>query len=91
MRRNIVILGIIVSSIAAFSTFIGLSGEYVIGALGVILIVMGIPMTLIGIVLKNDELSSTRRCPKCSHEISFDAKVCPYCQYVLTDVLRHEY
>jgi hypothetical protein len=91
MRRNIVILGIILSSIAAFAIFMGLTGEYIIGALGVILIFMGISMALIGLVLRSNELPLTRRCPKCGREIPFDAKVCPYCQYVLTDVLRHEY
>jgi hypothetical protein len=69
----------------------GLTGEYIIEALGVILIFMGIPMALIDLVLKNNELPSARSCIKCGREIPFNAKVCPYCQYVLTDVLRHEY
>ena len=91
MRRNIVILGIIFSFIAIFAIFIGLTEEYIIGALGVILIIMGIPMVLIGLVLKSNELPPTRKCPKCGREIPFDTKVCSYCQNVLTDVLRHEY
>ena len=90
MQRNIVIMGIIISTIATFAIFMGLTGEYIIGALGVLLIIIGIPMALIGLVLKKEEPSS-RKCPKCGRVISFDAKVCPYCQYVLTDVLRHEY
>jgi hypothetical protein len=82
------------SSIAAFAIFIGLTGEYIISALGVLLIVISVPMTLIGLVLKREEqqkVVSGRLCPKCSHEIPIDAVVCPYCQYVFTDILRHEY
>ena len=91
MQRDIVIMGIVLSSIAVFMIFIGVMVEYIISALGVILIFIGIPMVIIGLVLKGNEFSSTRRCPKCGREIPFDAKVCPYCQHVLTDVLRHEY
>ncbi len=90
MQRDLVIMGIILSSIAVFMIFIGVTVEYIIGALGVLLIIIGIPMALIGLVLKKEEPSS-RKCPKCGRVIPFDAKVCPYCQYVLTDVLRHEY
>ncbi len=94
MQRNIVILGIILSSIAAFAIFIGVTGEYIIGALGVILIIISVPMTFIGLALKSEEqkkVVSGRLCPKCGHEIPIDAVVCPYCQYVFTDALRHEY
>jgi predicted amidophosphoribosyltransferase len=59
------------------------------------LLLLGIPISIIGAVMKSNDqkkiISSTRMCPKCSREIPFDVKVCPYCQYVLTDVLRHEY
>lgn len=91
MRKNIVLFGIILSFIASFVIYIGLIGEFTIGTLGVILIIMGIPMILVGLFLKSNELPSTRRCPKCNREIPFDAKVCAHCQNVLTDVLRHEY
>jgi rubredoxin len=66
MQRDIVIMGIILSSIAVFMIFIGVTVEYIIGALGVILIFISIPMAIIGLVLKGNELSSTRRCPKCN-------------------------
>ena len=94
MQRDIVIMGIILSSIAVFMIFIGVTVEYIIGALGVFLIFISIPMVLIGLVLKNNEQQKellTRKCPNCNRDIPFDAKVCPYCQHVLTDVLRHEY
>jgi hypothetical protein len=91
MRKNILIFGIILSFIAVFAIYIGLIRESTIGALGVILIIMGIPMILIVLFLKSNEVPSIRRCPKCNREIPFDAKVCSHCQNVLTDVLRHEY
>ena len=87
-------MGIILSSIAAFVIFMGVIGEYIIGALGVLLIFISVPMILIGLVLKSEKqqkVVSGRRCPKCGREIPFDAVVCPYCQYVLTEILRHEY
>jgi len=90
MQRDIVIMGIILSSIAVFMIVIGVTVEYIIGALGVLLIFISIPMALIGLVLKKEEPSS-RKCPNCGRDIPFDAKVCSYCQHVLTDVLRHEY
>jgi hypothetical protein len=81
------------SSIAAFAIVRGLTGEYIIGALGVLLIVISILITLIGLILKREEqkVVSGRLCPKCGREIPIDAVVCPYCQYVFTDVLRHEF
>jgi uncharacterized membrane protein len=95
MQRDIVIMGIILSSIAVFMIFIGVTVEYIIGALGVLLIFISIPLVLIGLVLKSNEqqkeLPLTRKCLNCGRDIPFDAKVCPNCQYVLTDVLRHEY
>ena len=115
MRRNIVIIGIVISAIAAFMFIIGTAslrnttysqlfdfinyGKYdeqlnmynAIGGIGLILLFIGIPMTIIGSVLKNREkvpilhLVSNRLCPKCGREISFDVIVCPYCQHVLTN------
>jgi hypothetical protein len=86
-----VILGIISTFIAILSIFIGLIGEYIIGALGVVLIIMSIPILFVGLVKKGNELPLTRKCPKCGRDIPLDTKVCSYCQNVLTDVLRHEY
>jgi len=87
-------MGIILSSIAALAIVMGVIGEYLIGALGVLLMSISVPIVIIGLVLKSEEQQkavSGRRCPMCGHEIPFDARVCPNCQYVLTDVLRHEY
>jgi len=108
MRRNIVILGIIISTIAVVMILIGIGGTIqaenalfanhlnsntyqqqvntyaTVGGFGIIFLIIGIPLTLIGLVLKSKEqkqISSTRRCPKCGREIPFDAVVCPYCQY----------
>jgi len=94
MQRNIVIMGIIISTIATFAIFMGLTGEYIIGALGVLLIFISVPIAFIGLVLKSNKqqkVVSGRLCPKCGRQIPIDAVVCSYCQYVFTDTLRHEY
>jgi len=80
MQRNIVIIGIVISTIAAFMFIIGTaglrnatysqlfdftnSGKYnsqidiygVMGGIGFILLFVGIPMAIIGVVLKSEEL-----------------------------------
>ena len=109
MRRNVVIISIIISAIAVFMIIVGIggyrnaanakiwdftdSGRYdddiylysSIGGFGIILLFVGIPLTLIGLVMKSKEqkkvVQSNRRCPKCGREIPFDAVVCPYCTY----------
>jgi hypothetical protein len=99
IQRSIVIIGIIVSTIAIFTFFVGLIAEDyalgVIGGLGFMLLFLGIPIAIIGAVMKSNDqkevLSSTRMCPKCGREIPFDAIICQYCQQVLHDVQRHEF
>lgn len=57
-----------------------------IGRLGIILLFIGIPMAIIGGVLKSKkqkEIVLTFNCPKCGREISFETIVCPYCKYDL--------
>jgi hypothetical protein len=113
MRRNIVIIGVVISVIA-ISMFIfgglGLHGAsdgiytaeqaieaweqnkeqltvYVaIGFIGFILLFVGIPLAIVGAVMKSKKQKKivlTLNCPKCGREIPFDAKVCTYCQYEL--------
>jgi energy-coupling factor transporter transmembrane protein EcfT len=99
IQRNIFIIGIIVSIIAIFTLFVGVTAkDYaldVIGGLGFMLLFLGLPIAIIGAVMKSNDqkkvLPSTRMCPKCGREIPFDAIVCPYCQHVLNDVQRHEF
>lgn len=99
IQKNIFIVGIIVSTIAVFTLFVGVTAEdyalNVIGGLGFILLFFGLPMTIIGAVMKSNDhkkvLPSTRMCSKCGREIPFDALICPYCQHVLNDVQRHEF
>jgi len=99
IQRNIVTIGIIVSTIAVFTFFVGVTAEDytlgVIGGLGFMLLFLGIPIAIIGAAMKSNDqkkvLSSTRLCPKCGREIPFDAIICHYCQQVLNDVQRHEF
>lgn len=106
MRRNIVIIGIIISAIAVFMFIIGMagygnatkgkmwdftdSGRYdeaistfgTMGGLGFILLFVGIPVAIIGAVMKSKEQktnTSERYCTSCGRSIPFDAKICPYC------------
>jgi ribosomal protein L40E len=87
-------MGIILSFIAVFMIFMGMTYEYIIGALGVLLIFISVPIAFIGLILKSNKqqkVVSGRLCSKCGRKIPIDAVVCPYCQYVFTDALRHEY
>ncbi len=57
-----------------------------ISNIGFFLLLIGVPLLIIGAVLKSKKQKKivlTLNCPKCDREIPFDAKVCPYCQYML--------
>jgi len=56
MRRMVVIAGIILSTIAVFMAFWGyVVEEYFVGALGILLLFVSVPLALIGLVLKSKE------------------------------------
>jgi hypothetical protein len=107
MRRNIVIIGIIISAIAFCMFIFGVSAhgaakynqnidpthasDYntqifiynLLADLGFILMFIGIPTAIIGLVLKSKEqkqISSDRHCPNCGRVIPIDARICPYCK-----------
>ena len=111
MRRNIVIIGIIISAIAVFMILTGVGGQIeqqnimwdklyettqqyyniqqqyftyeAMAGFGFIFLIIGIPITLIGLVLKSKEQKKTVTdcyCPNCGRSIPFDAKICPYCK-----------
>lgn len=57
-----------------------------IAGLGTIFLFIGIPIGIIGAVLKSkekkqtEELPHDRYCPDCGRSIPFDANICPYCK-----------